>query len=126
MSRYPTPSEPLTVPPLGAKIFVEGEKRPYTVKARNDAFAVCTKPFNPQRTVLYFILDAKRGMRGPENLIFGMGAETVQDCEEMLERLSREDDPTEPSYRHSVEWTPNSIRVVLPTQPPSSEKTLNA
>ena len=114
MSYYPPPAEPLTVPPLGAKVFVEGEKRPYTVRVRSDRFAVCTKPFNPQRTVLYFILDAERGMRGPENLIFGMGAETTEDCQEMLERLESPDDPTEPSHRHSVEWTPNSIRVVLP------------
>jgi hypothetical protein len=91
-----------TIPPVGAKVWVRTDKRPYTVRARNEFFAVCTKPFNARRTVLHCILDARRGLRGPENLIFGMGAETDQQCAEMLARLTAGE--SEVSHRHCVEW----------------------
>lgn len=74
--------------PVGAKIWFDNEKQGYTVRASNVAFCVLTKPFNAQKTVLYTIIDWERGERGPENLVFGMGAETDQECQEMLERLT--------------------------------------
>ncbi len=89
-------------PPLGAKVWVDGEKRPYRVRARNDRYAVCTKPFNPRHTVLYCILDAEAGWRAPEGLIFGLGAETDEECEEMLARVTNGE--TELSRRRGVEW----------------------
>lgn len=92
--------------PVGSKVKFAKEKRPYTVQASNDRFAVCTKPFNPQRTVLYTIIDFKENVRGPENLIFGMGAETREQCEEMLARLNGEDKTlgaTEVSHRHRID-----------------------
>lgn len=86
--------------PVGAKIWFEGEKQGYTVRASNVAFCVCTKPFNAQKTVLYTVIDWEQDIRGTENLVFGMGAESDEDCEEMLERLTL--DETEVSHRNRV------------------------
>ncbi len=74
--------------PVGSKIWFNGEKQGYTVIASNVAFCICTKPFNARKTVLYCIIDWESGVRGPENSVFGMGAETKEECEEMLERLT--------------------------------------
>lgn len=88
----------MTVPQLGARVYVQGERRGYAVRARNDRFAICTKPHF--KTVLYFILDAAGGIRGAENLVFGLGAETREQCEAMLDRVSSGD--TEVSHRNRV------------------------
>jgi hypothetical protein len=69
------------------KIWFAEEKLPYTVQARNERFLVCTKPFNLKHTVLYTIVDLKYGIRGTEDLIFCMGYETKNHCEEALKRL---------------------------------------
>lgn len=98
---------PQASPPLGARIYVPGEKRGYLVRARNDRFAICTKPHFG--TVLYCILDAVEGRRGPENLVFGFGAETTEQCEEMLDRLTRGE--TEVSHRRDVPWDVIDVRV---------------
>lgn len=71
----------------------------YTVQASNRFYSVCTKPLNMikrlgggkyahEKTVLYTIIDWYNQLRGTENLMFGMGAETKKDCEEMLDRLT--------------------------------------
>ncbi len=86
--------------PVGAKVKFKEEKQAYTVQASNVAFAILTKPFNARKTVLYTIIDWKYGIRGPENLIFGMGAETQKQCEEMLERLTQGE--TQVSSRHNI------------------------
>lgn len=88
------------IPPLGSRVYVPGEKRPFTVRARNDRFAVCTKPHF--KTVRYFVLDAENGVRGTENLIFCMGAETDAECEEMLARVTAGE--SEVSHRNRVPW----------------------
>lgn len=74
--------------PVGLKIKFLEEKQAYTVRASNKFYSVCTKPFNAQKTVLYTIIDWTNKIRGPENLVFGMGAESDEDCKEMLERLT--------------------------------------
>jgi len=84
--------------PVGSKIKFMGEKQRYTVQASNVAFLICTKPFNPRKTVLYCIVDLIEGVRGPEDLIFGMGAETKEECEEMLVRVTEGE--SEVSHRH--------------------------
>lgn len=91
----------------GDLVYFEGEKRPYRVKAKGKRYAVCTKPFNPKHTVLYTVIDFEKQIRGTENLVFGMGAETQQDCDEMLERLESGD--TEVSHRN---WCHLDIREV--------------
>jgi len=72
---------------VGDKIQFASERLRYTVQARGPRFLVCTKPFNPRHTVLYTVVDLQEGVRGTENLIFGFGAETREQCEEMLARL---------------------------------------
>ena len=86
--------------PVGTKIKFKGEKQKYTVQASNGVYAVCTKPFNAKKTVLYTIISHLENVRGTENLIFGMGAETKEQCEEMLERLTQGE--TEVSHRNRV------------------------
>jgi len=85
---------------VGTKIKFTSEKQRYTVQASNRRFAVCTKPLNVQRTVLYTIIDFKEGVRGTENLIFCAGFETRKLCEEALGRLERGE--SEVSYRNRI------------------------
>lgn len=72
---------------IGSKIRFEREKQKYTVQASNEYFAICTKPFNPKKTVLYTIIDWREDIRGAENLIFCMGAETREKCEQCFKEL---------------------------------------
>ena len=74
---------------VGDKVYFEEEVKPYKVRASNVKYSVCTKPFNLKRTVLYTIIDSVEKVRGTENLVFGFGAETNEQCQEMLERLSK-------------------------------------
>lgn len=80
------------------KIKFLSEKHRYTVQACDDRFVVCIKPFNARKTFLYTIIDFERDVRGRENLIFCMGFETKEQCEEALERLQKGE--SEVSYRH--------------------------
>ena len=82
----------------GEKVRVAEYKRPFTVRAANDRYAICTRPMFG--TVLYFIADLKEGVRGTEGVVFEMGAETDEDCEAMLRRLS--DGDTAVSRRNRV------------------------
>jgi hypothetical protein len=77
----------LLAAPVGSMIKFAEEARPYRVRARSQRFLVCTKPFNLRKTVFYTIVDLKENVRGPENLVFGMGAESDDDCREMIQRL---------------------------------------
>ena len=76
------------VVPVGTKIWFESERQGYTVRASNTAFAILTKPFNISKTVLYTIIDWELGIRGPSNLIFNIGAETDEQCIELLDMLT--------------------------------------
>ena len=87
--------------PVGSKIKFENEKQRYTVQASNVAFCICTKPMNAKKTVLYTIIDWRNQIRGTENLVFGMGVETKEQCEEMLERLTQGE--SEVSHRNRRE-----------------------
>ncbi len=91
----------------GDRIYFPGEKKPYKVRASNNKFAICTKPFNLKNTVLYTIIDKKNNIRGTENLIFCMGFESDEDCIEALERLTTKE--TEISHRNFVELRINKI-----------------
>lgn len=72
---------------IGDKVYIPSEKRPYTVKARDDRYIICTKPFNLQNTVLYFIIDLVEKWRAPDNMVFCFGYETDEDCLERLKDL---------------------------------------
>ena len=79
--------------------FIE-EKQSYTIQACNDRYLICTKPFNLRHTVRYTIVDLQETIRETENLVFGLGAETKEECEEMLDRLSS--NKTEISHRNYI------------------------
>jgi len=129
------PLKSLATVPVGTRIYFAEEKQPYRVKARSKRFLVCTKPFNLAKTVIYTIVDLKEGVRGPENLVFGMGAETDEQCREMVDRLEGREKPmtkkdlawvrkvapdfvepepsaTEVSHRHRIDA--KVARIVLP------------
>lgn len=72
---------------VGDKVYIPGEKRPYRVRARDERYIICTKPYNPKRTVMYFIVDLKEKLRGPDNMVFCSGYETDEDCAERLKEL---------------------------------------
>lgn len=72
---------------VGDKVYIPNQKRPFKVRARDDRYIICTKPFNPRHTVLYFIVDLVDKWRAPDNLIFGLGYETDEDCNQRLKDL---------------------------------------
>lgn len=73
---------------VGDKMYFAKEKKPYIIKAINERFAICTKPFNLKKTVFYTIVDFERDIRGPHNLVFNIYDFTVQsDIDECLKDL---------------------------------------
>ena len=84
----------------GMKVKFRSEKQKYTVVCASRRYAICTKPFNARKTVLYTIIDQWTNYRAPENLVFGMGAETREQCLEMLVRLL--DHESSLSRRHEL------------------------
>lgn len=96
------------VVPVGSKIKFSNEKQAFTVQASNRFFSVCTKPFNPKKTTLYTIVDWHNRTRGTENLVFGMGAETKEQCVEMLERLTSGE--TDISHRNWCDLEIDSVK----------------
>ena len=86
---------------VGDKVHFEGERNAYTIRACDSRYLICTKPFNLKKTVLYTIVDLLEKVRGTENLVFCMGFETDEDCQEALQRLQSGE--TEVSYRNRVE-----------------------
>ena len=56
----------------GCKIYFAGERIGYTIKTCSKRYLICTKPYNPKKTVLYTIVDLKEEIRGTNNLVFNM------------------------------------------------------
>lgn len=67
---------------VGDSVYIPGHKRPFRVKCRDDRFIICTKPFNIQKTVIYFIIDLKEKRRGPDNMVFCSVYENDEQCRE--------------------------------------------
>ena len=72
---------------VGDRVYIPNEKRPYKVRARDNRYIICTKPYNPQHTVIYFIVDLADKWRAPDNMIFCSGYETDEQCQERLKEL---------------------------------------
>lgn len=85
---------------VGDKVYLPNEKHPYTIQARDERFIVCTKPYNPQRTVLYFIVDLVDKWRAPDNMVFCSWYETDEECLERLKEL--QDGKIELSVRRGI------------------------
>lgn len=73
----------------GDRVWFKGDKKPFRVRAANERFAICTKPYNFQpKTVIYTIVDFEWGMRGMDNMIFGIYSYcSDEECEEALQAL---------------------------------------
>lgn len=102
--------------PLGTRVWFVSEKTAYTVRARSSRYLVCTKPFNLRRTTLYTIVDLDEQVRGPENLIFGFGAETDDHCVQMIERLHGIVRPFTASEVEQVKGLPRELRALCKPQ----------
>lgn len=107
----PVVPESVRTASVGDRVKFAEERLSYTVRARGRRYLVCNKPFNPRKTVLYSVIDLMENVRGTENLIFCMGAESADDCEAMLARLEGRAagiSPTYVSYRNriplNIEW----------------------
>lgn len=87
----------------GSRVYFEREKRPYTVKACDGHYAICTKPFAAKKTVMYTIIDLKEGIRGTNNMVFNPYDYAVQeDIDKCLSDLSSPEECLEVSYRNRV------------------------
>ena len=95
---------------VGDKIKFAEEKQRYTVQALSNRYAVCTKPMNIYKTVLYTICDFKQGLRNRDNKVFGFceGYEDRKSCELALKDL--ESGEMEISRRHPVKINIESIK----------------
>lgn len=85
---------------VGDKVYIPDQKRPFTVKARDDRYIICTKPFPAQHTVIYFIIDLVDKWRAPDNMVFCGGYETDEQCQERLKEL--QEGIIELSYRRGI------------------------
>jgi hypothetical protein len=86
---------------IGDKIKFLLEERKYTIKAKDDRYLICTKPFNLKKTCLYTIIDLERLVRGANNLVFNNYDYMVQeDIEECLKDL--QNGSIEVSHRNCV------------------------
>lgn len=79
--------------------FTEKPRTFFRVQAANDRFAVLSRPHF--KTVLYCIVDHENQWRAPEDYIFGFGAETREQCEAMLARVTAGESGL--SRRHGIE-----------------------
>jgi hypothetical protein len=53
------------------KVYFSDEPRiAYWVKARNDRYAILTRPYNPRRTVIYSIWDMEKKIRSTNDYVF--------------------------------------------------------
>ena len=86
---------------VGDRVYFAIEKRPYRVRARNQRYLICTKPFNPRKTVLYTIIDLVEKVRGPDNIIFGLGYEDQEDIDARLADLASGE--AEVSHRRRID-----------------------
>lgn len=96
-----TEAEVLASLAVGHRVWFESERLPYTVQARSDRYVICTKPFAAQRTVLYTIIDVEESVRGADNMVFGGGYETREQCEDRLAELHGPDG-MEVSHRNRI------------------------
>ena len=76
---------------VGDKIRFAEEKRPYVVRACDERFLVCTKPFNLRpKTVMYTIVDLVEGIRGTDGYAIGpYDYYEQEDCDAYLKELQQ-------------------------------------
>lgn len=82
------------------KVYVKECVRPFKVICRDDRYIICTKPFNIYHTVIYFIIDLEKQLRGPDDRVFCAGYETEEQCLQRLAEL--QSGHVSVSLRHSL------------------------
>lgn len=109
MSATRTPPLEMTPIPLnvGDSVQFRESRRWWKVRAVSERFVILTSPFNLRRTVLYSIIDWRRGVRGPDDH-YGVGYETDEEIAEALRRLRL---PEHADGWIEVSWRAHSIRV---------------
>ena len=85
---------------VGDKVYIPNEKKPYKVRARDDRYIICTKPFNIYHDIFYFIIDLVDKWRAPDNMVFCLGYETDEECQSRLRDL--QDGTIELSRRRGI------------------------
>ena len=77
------------VPYKGQKIYFAEEKRPYTVRATDGRFFICTKTYHSRPpSVIYTIVDLKDGIRGTDGYsISPYDYISDEDCKQFLKEL---------------------------------------
>lgn len=78
---------------VGDKIYFAEEKKPYTVRACDSRYLICTKPYNFRpKTVIYTIVDLKEGIRGADGYsLGGYDYYSDEDCNSFLKELQDAD-----------------------------------
>lgn len=115
---------------VGDKVRFEEDKQPYRVRAvsSDGRWAICTRPFNLQRTVQYTIIDFEVERRRPDDLIFCMGYETEDDIASNMARLEAGD--IEVSPRRALPLRIAEVRAAVSCRPsmtpPADQSTLQA
>jgi hypothetical protein len=90
-------SDPTTEPErtlaVGDRVRFAPYKRAMTVRAvtTGGRFAILTMPFPPKQTVIYTVIDFKRGVRGCDNH-YGLGYETDDQVARALEAFQATED----------------------------------
>ena len=89
---------------VGDRVKFAEEKQRYTVRGvtRGGRFAICTKPFNPLRTVLYSVVDFQRGVRGKDNY-YGLGYESDADVAAALHQFQHTENDDPPDLTNACE-----------------------
>jgi hypothetical protein len=86
MRTPPQRMEPVALA-VGDSVQFAESKRWWRVRATSDRYVILTSPFNLRHTVLYTIIDWERGVRGPDDMVFGFGYETPEQIAENMDRL---------------------------------------
>lgn len=74
----------------GTLVYFSTDVKPFKVRACDDRFAICTKPFNLKKTYFYTIIDLDADRRGPDDRIFHCYDLTKdRECTLMLRHLQR-------------------------------------
>lgn len=75
----------------GQRIWFSDGKKSFRVREANEHFAICTQPYNFRpKTVVYTIIDFERGVRGPDNMVFGIhDYYSDEDCKDAFDELNR-------------------------------------
>lgn len=93
---------------LGEKIRFAEERKPYTVKAISERYAILTRPIelDGEKTVMYTIIDIQEMIRGPNDWVLNpydmATAEGIAECLRDLNKPDGEEFKAHLSRRHSI------------------------